>query len=129
MKNKIITLASVLILLASCATRYQSQNWWGNGFSEVKTGPDTFIVNFKGNAYSRTDKIMQYTLRRASELALTNGFKYFKIVSTMDTSNYVGAGNSLSKAPAFSMRIQCSHEKSSDPNEVDAEYFLKNNPM
>lgn len=125
--QKSIILVSLVALLASCSTHYQKQNMFGNGFSEVRTSPDSFIVNFKGNGYSKTDKMMKYALRRASELTLENGYKYFKIVHTLDTSNYTGSSSSLTKAPAFSIRIKCTLEKTNDPEEVDAEFFLKNN--
>lgn len=125
--KKSIILVSFLALLASCSTHYQKQNMFGNGFSEVRTSPDSFIVTFKGNSHSKTARMMKYAIRRASELTLANGYKYFKIVHTLDTSNYTGSSSSLSKAPAFSIRIKCSVEKTNDPEEVDAEFFLKNN--
>ena len=124
---KAFTLLSAIALLTGCSTGYHSQNFFGNGFSEVKTSPDSFIVSFKGNGYSKTDKMMKYALRRASELALENGYKYFKIVHTMETSNYTGSTSSISKDPSFSIRIKCLAEKSNDPDEVDAEFFLTNN--
>jgi hypothetical protein len=125
--KKSILFISLVALLASCSTHYQKQNMFGNGFSEMRTSPDSFIVNFKGNSHSKTSRIMKYALRRASELTLENGYKYFKIVNTLDTSNYEGSSGSLSKAPSFSIRIKCTTEKTNDPDEVDAEFFLKNN--
>lgn len=126
MKKKLL-FASMILLLTGCSTHYQKQNMFGNGFSEMRTSPDSFIVNFKGNGYSKTDKMMKYALRRASELTLEHGYKYFKIVNTLDTSNYVGSSSSLSKAPAFSIRVKCTAEKTNDPDEVDAAFFLQNN--
>ena len=125
--KKALTFVSVFALLAGCSTHYQKQNMFGNGFSEMRTSPDSFIVTFKGNSYSKTARMMKYALRRASELTLENGYKYFKIVNTLDTSNYEGSSGSLSKAPSFSLRVKCTTVKTNDPDEVDAEFFLKNN--
>ncbi len=118
---------SLLILLASCSTSYQCQNMFGNGFSETRTSPDSFIVNFQGNSYTKNDRIMKYAVRRASELCLQNGYKYFKIVHTLDTSNYSGSSGSINKSPALSLRIKCTTEKTNDGDEVDAKFFLENN--
>jgi hypothetical protein len=125
--KKTLSCISIFALLAGCGTHYQSQNLFGNGFSETQTSPDSFIVNFQGNAYSKSSKMMHYAVRRASELCVQSGYKYFKIVNTLDTSNFSGANGSVSKAPAFSLRIKCTAEKTGDADEVDAEFFLANN--
>lgn len=70
---------------------------------------------------------MKYAIRRASELCLQTGYKYFKIVNTLDTSNYSGSSGSINKSPAFSLRIKCTAEKTNDGDEVDAKFFLENN--
>ncbi len=125
MKNTFCCI-SILALLAGCGTHYHSQNMFGNGFSETQTSPDSFIVTFQGNGYSKSSQMMQYAVRRASELCIQSGYKYFKIVNTLDTSNYSGSNGSVSKAPAFSLRIKCTTEKTGDADEVDAEFFLTN---
>ena len=125
--KKTLTCISILALLAGCATHYHSQNMFGNGFSETQTSPDSFIVNFQGNGYSKSDKMMHYAIRRASELCLDSGYKYFKIVNTLDTSNYGGSSGSVYKSPAFSLRVKCTAEKTDAVDEVDAEFFLANN--
>lgn len=126
MKNTFFCI-SILALLSGCATHYHSQNMFGNGFSETQTSPDSFIVNFHGNKHSKSSQMMQYAVRRAAELCLQSGYKYFKIVNTLDTSDYSGSSGSVSKAPAFSLRVKCSVEKTGDAEEVDAEFFLANN--
>ncbi len=125
--KKTLSCISIFVLLAGCATHYQKQNFFGNGFSETQTSPDSFMVSFQGNAYSKSDKMMHYAIRRASELCLESGYKYFKILNTLDTSNYGGANGSLYKSPAFSLRIKCTAEKTNAADEVDAEFFLANN--
>jgi hypothetical protein len=124
--KKTLSCISIFALLAGCATHYHEQNWFGNGFSEMQTTPDSFIVNFQGNGCSKSEKIMQYAIRRAAELCLENGYNYFKIANTLDTSIYTGTNGSI-KNPAFSLRIKCTAEKTNDADEVDAKFFLANN--
>lgn len=88
--KKIFIISSVIILFcAGCATTYHERGFWGDGYSEVRTSPDSFIVTFKGNASTNHDEVTKYTLLRASELTLLNGYKYFVILSSQDrTSSY-----------------------------------------
>ncbi|MGE5196493.1 MAG: CC0125/CC1285 family lipoprotein [Anaerolineae bacterium] len=120
-------LFSILLIAGGCATNYQSKNIFGFGFSEIKTNTDSFIVSFKGNGYSDSEKVMKYALRRAAELTLGNGFKYFCLVSSMDKSEFVSSNGTLTRRPAMSIQIKCSSEKTNNPQEVDAEYFLAHN--
>lgn len=122
-----LTILPILLLTAGCATKYQSENFFGFGFSEIKTSQDSFIVNFKGNASSHSANVLQYALRRASEVTLENGFTYFTIISKMNQSRIGGSNGSISTAPGISVQIQCTKEKTGNPNEVDAEFFLANN--
>lgn len=115
------------IVTFGCATSYQSQNFFGNGYSDIKTNPDSFIVNFKGNAYSHYDKVLKYALKRAAHLTLKNGFKYFRIITTNEHSKYTSTDAVFSKEPALSIHIKCSKEPTHDPSEINAEYYLASN--
>ena len=75
-------------LVSGCATGYYAQDFSG-GYSEFRINPDSFMVTFKGNGYTPTQRVFQYVLLRASELTLQNGYRYFIVVSSMDqTSSY-----------------------------------------
>lgn len=87
MKEFVIVLFS-LILLTGCATKYQSVGFTG-GYSETKLGENIFQVTFEGNGYTSTTRANDLALLRASELAITNGYKYFIITSSFsDSSNF-----------------------------------------
>jgi len=76
------------VFLMRCATSYHSEGLTG-GYCETTTAPDSFIVTFKGNGYTSSEKVMRYALRRASELTLENGYKYFIVTTSADqTSSY-----------------------------------------
>lgn len=82
---KFILSFSTFIFLTGCATSYQPQGMTG-GFSEVQLEANVFKVSFNGNGYTRADTASDYALLRSAELARQNGYKYFVIVDTANTS-------------------------------------------
>lgn len=85
-KNIVLLLGSVIfgVFLTGCSTGYHSSGWFTGGYSDFKTTSDTFVVTFKGNGYTSSDKVYQYALKRASEITIKNGYKYFSVISTAD---------------------------------------------
>lgn len=146
-------LIAAFLMLSGCATSYKALGFNG-GYSEIKTTPDSFIVTFKGNEFTSQEKVMQYALRRASELTIQNGYKYFSVISSTDRTrsyNYSQTnkntsglldtsfsnirlneqGSSLTYSgtvmePKLVLEIKCFKEETRS-NLIDAEYFLKNN--
>lgn len=80
---------AILLFLTSCASTYHREGLFGDGYSEIITRPDSFIVTFKGNAQTSHETALRYALLRASELTLTHGYNYFVVTSSTDrTSSY-----------------------------------------
>lgn len=79
--KKVISLTTFVLLLAGCATAYQSQGFTG-GFSETQLGENIFQVSFRGNGYTRSERASDFSLLRSAEVAIENGFKYFVIVES-----------------------------------------------
>lgn len=136
------------LILSGCGTSYKALGFNG-GYSEIKTTPDSFIVTFKGNEFTSHEKVMQYALKRASELTIQNGYKYFSVISSTDRTksyNYLKTNKNSSSSlganfneqgssstysgtimePKLVLEIKCFEEKAGS-NLIDAEYFLKNN--
>lgn len=89
MKRSLLLTIPTILFLTSCATGYHSQGFFGGGYSEIITNPDSFIVTFKGNTYTSQERALRYVLLRASELTIKNGYKYFVVISSLDqTSSY-----------------------------------------
>jgi hypothetical protein len=90
MKNALII--SILLLVTSCATPYQSKGL-GGGYTDSKlAGDNTYMVNFQGNSYTSADEAYKSALRRCAELTKQNGYSYFVIFdssTSMRTSTYV----------------------------------------
>jgi hypothetical protein len=97
MKSLVCLLAFLLIsALTSCATSYQSTGLTG-GFRDTQLAPDLFRVSFSGNAFTSGDRLQDFALLRAAELALSNGAQYFAVLSSSDqsrTDTYVTPGSS-----------------------------------
>lgn len=87
--KKTLLLILATLLVSACSTKYQQKGWFGDGYSEIITNPDTFIVNFSGNSSTSHEKVLQYALLRASELTLERGYNYFVVTRSEDrTSSY-----------------------------------------
>jgi hypothetical protein len=93
MRNSIKKRSSAAIIifsflfLASCSTSYQEVGFFGGGYSEIARAKDSFIVNFYGNQFTSSNNVMKFALKRASELTLQNGYKYFYVDSTQDKTS------------------------------------------
>ncbi|HET7437509.1 MAG TPA: hypothetical protein VFN10_22585 [Thermoanaerobaculia bacterium] len=74
--NRCITAAFAALVLIGCTTAYQPSGATG-GFSEVKLSETSYQVRFRGNGYTGPGQVQQFMLRRAAELALENGYRYF----------------------------------------------------
>ncbi len=78
-KLSIAGIAGVALLLAGCATSYQSQGLTG-GFSETRLGENMYRVTFNGNGFTNRTRSADFTLLRSAELTLQSGYRYFVIV-------------------------------------------------
>ncbi len=81
-------IASFPLLLNSCATPYQSgvgSGVGGHGFRQV--GADQFIVEFKGNGFTKPQRALDFARLRAAELTLEYGYRYFAVIGEQDRSS------------------------------------------
>jgi hypothetical protein len=83
----VITLATVGLLLAACATSYQPQSFSG-GFTETQLDKNVFRVSFRGNGYTDADRAEEMALLRSAELTLKNGFTHFVIIDGKSRASY-----------------------------------------
>ncbi len=124
MKFRFAFLAIVpLVALLSCATTYQREGLFTNGYSDSRMAGDTFAVTFRANEQTPPQKVKKYALQRAAEVTLKNGFRYFAVVEE------VGSGRNMkNKAhlhyPSVRLTIQCFHEKPLDREAFDARRVL-----
>jgi len=95
MKNLFIILIAALFI-QGCATAYKNAGFTG-GYSETQLDKNVFKVSFRGNGYTRRERVSDFTLLRSAELTLKNGYKYFVII---DENSY--ASNSAYTTPSTS---------------------------
>lgn len=124
-----------MFIFLGCSTPYQSVGFRG-GYFETKIDNDTFFVGFRGNGYTGAFTAKLYTMRRAAELTLKNGYTHFVEISNDDSSNkyYVhhfngnyGSSHTVSK-PETLLRIKLIKDNFDKYTTVtDAKKFLEIN--
>lgn len=82
---KIVIITFAVLALAGCTTPYQRTGFKG-GYSETRLQENAFNVSFRGNGYTRRERVNDFALLRCAEVTMENGFKYFAIAdSSQDT--------------------------------------------
>jgi len=114
-KAKLFLLGLILpvLVLTGCATQYQKEGVFTNGYSDFQTSLDRFIVTFRANEHTPAEKVLEYSLRRAAHLTLKNGFRYFTILDQK------GLESTL-HFPSLRLSIQCYHSQPIDKEWIDA---------
>ena len=74
-----------VITLAGCSSTYQP-NGFSGGFLETALGGDFYKVTFNGNGYTSPEKVNDFAILRAAELALKNEYTHIII---MDSDNQI----------------------------------------
>jgi hypothetical protein len=73
------------VLLVGCVTPYQPMGVRG-GYQVLPTAEDQYIISVGGNAYTSPQRVYDYALLKAADLALDHGRQYFSaVVDTEDT--------------------------------------------
>ncbi len=110
MENRILIVIA-LLMIVSCSTRT------GTGYAgisrDIQLSTDIFRVSFLGNAFATDDQVEDFALLRAAELALTNGARYFvvlsstdksmDVISTTDSPEFIPSGNGLKLVNSISV--------------------------
>lgn len=107
LKNLAVVVTTIVI--SSCATPYDTEKsiWTGNrGFSETQLGSTVWQIDFTGNNYTNRDTTKKFTLKKAAQIALREGYPYFVVVDgetnrDITGSNYAGGYNSLYGGSAY----------------------------
>ena len=127
----IICSACVPLFAIGCATKYEARRS-SAGYSDFRIAVDVFAVSFRGNTSTKREQVQKFLLRRASEITLQNGFKYFVIISEKELTRSSSVGYSSLKipfiAPGTSVWIQCYQDRPADKEmPINAGDFLRFN--
>lgn len=78
--KKLLALALLSMSFAACSTAYQSSDFSiTGGYSEIRLSPETWRILVEGNAFTGRRETAQFLMRRAAELTLEQGKRYFVI--------------------------------------------------
>ncbi len=137
-----------ILLLCGCAhepTTYQrAGRAWAKGFSEKRIAEDTFYVTYRANAKTPGRVVCAYLYRRAADVTLRYGFRYFAVVRgprmpiglevhhvySEDRDGWEPIVEEAPVSGTLFMTIQCLKEVRKVPGArlIDAQGFLEKNP-
>lgn len=114
MKNLSKLYLSLALLLGSCATTYQEEGFFTNGHSTKPTALNSYIITYHANEMTDPDEVLAFALRRCTEVAKQNGYRYFIVTEDI---------NHLSKKkipglhyPSVQLEITCFYTEPDSPN-------------
>lgn len=81
----LFALASVLMLLSSCSTKYQDMSFTGGVKAQQMTS-DTYRIVARGNGYTDSTTIRDYVMLKAAETTKQRGASHFVILTGEDAS-------------------------------------------
>jgi hypothetical protein len=97
--------AMALGLWAGCATGYHGMSLTG-GFTETQLAPGVYRVTFEGNGYSRSERVQDFAMLRAAELALAHGFTHFTLLDAHESNRYLFTGDELIVKPQSGITVR-----------------------
>ena len=98
-----ILVAVAAFFLSGCATSYQSSSFSG-GYTETQLAPDVFRVAFRGNGYTSPERTQDFSMLRASELALQHGFTHLAVVDERNSTtahSFTTSGQATTTGTAY----------------------------
>ena len=117
MNVKVPVLASLLVTFC---TTYHAAGPSG-GYSDTKLGDRIYQVRFRGNGYTHNDRVSALILRRAAELTLENGFRFFTLSGQQTQTSHSMGWN----FPDQSTIVRFLSSVNDDPAGMDAVAVIK----
>ncbi len=112
--KKIMITAILALSLAGCATKYGEMGLLG-GVQAQQITSDTYRIIARGNGYTNSTTVKDFSLLKAAETTLSVGKRYFVVLEKQDTTGveynttynrYVGATTSAITKPAEDLTIK-----------------------
>jgi hypothetical protein len=76
----------MLLCVGACATPYKTMGIMG-GVDDLQLNDTTFQITVRGNAYTSEERVRDFVMLRASELALEHNYRYFTFGGVTDVSS------------------------------------------
>lgn len=110
------TLPILPLMALACATPYQPEAFAG-GYSEIQMQKLAWIVQFRGNEFTRPARTEDFALLRACELVLAAGCTHYRIIDAGTASTFGGAVIAGTTAVPINMPSSKVGVACADPNE------------
>ena len=84
--HKVVIIILCAFGISGCVpTPYKSQEWnFLGGYSDTKVEEDTYDIQFKGNAFTKREAVIDYALLRSAEVALEHQCVAFAIIDAKE---------------------------------------------
>lgn len=94
---RFLSIAASIMALAACATAvgtaYAPADKKGYGYAEKRIEADRYRVSFAGDGATAPEAVEDYALLRAAEIAVANGYDWFRVVGrSVDEERKGGLG-------------------------------------
>lgn len=86
---RIIPAVILAIVAVSACTAYQPSGFTG-GFSETRLSDRSYQIRFAGNGFTSEERAAEFLLRRAAELTLESGHRYFTLKDPQSDAGWDG---------------------------------------
>ena len=129
-KRYALFVSVMALIMGGCATTYKKQKS-GGGYSDYRITTNVFSVSFRGNPATQEEDVEKFLLRRACDLTLEHGYKYFVVIAEKGRTRSGSVGYSGVKIPVVTpgetIHIKCYHEPLETEVLIDAAEFLRFN--
>lgn len=103
---RILVLMAAVSVASACATAYAPDSFWNDGgFTETEVQPGIYMVRFKGNEYTDTERTADLAMLRAAEICLDRAMAFMylgSVETTVVPSGYVpGSTRTTTDTSAF----------------------------
>lgn len=82
---RLFSVAVCAVALAACATAvgtaYAPADGKGYGYSDTRIEADRYRITFSGDGATPQDVVEDYALLRAADIAISNGYDWFRVIS------------------------------------------------
>jgi hypothetical protein len=112
-----LLLLAPLILFGACATPYQKESLFHNGYSDYQASEGRFVITFRASQHSSQEQVMKHTLRRAAEITMKHGYRYFSVIEEKNLTQKL-------HYPSYRIMIQCYDVPPEDKAFIDAPAFV-----
>lgn len=109
-----VAMLSAALLTTACATGYHPAEYGPLGYSEVRLAPDRWTVTVNANSNTTAKEAEQILMRRAAELTLERGKRYFVLTGHDQWKRRIYYPSGINYAPSNEATVSAVATKEED---------------